>query len=69
MSTRGTEEIKGGNDELMRFMTGLQHTPAVRRMCSATNDHVAKELDSRGCFGQEVCKIVCSWHVDNIDLS
>jgi len=43
-------------------------------MGSATNDHVeldfvAMELDSRYCFGQEVCKIVCSWAVDNIDLS
>jgi len=58
----------------MRVMTGLQHTPAVGTMGSTTNDHVeldfvAMELDSRDCFGQEVCKIICSWHLDNIDLS
>jgi len=52
-------------------MTGLQHTPAVGTMGSATNDHaeldfVATELDSRDCFGQEVR---CSWDVDNIDLT
>jgi len=57
----------------MRVTTGLQHTPAVETMGSAMDDHVeldfvATELDSRDCFGQEVCKIVCSWHVDNIDF-
>jgi len=61
-------------NSLMRVKTGLQHTPAVGTMGSATNDHVeldfvATELDSRDSFGQEVCKIVCSWHVDNVDLS
>jgi len=53
----------------MSITAGLQHTPAVRTTGSATNDHVeldffAMELDSRDCFGQEVCKIVCTWHVD-----
>jgi len=58
----------------MRVMTGFQYTPAFRMMGSPMNDlveldFVATELDSRDCFGQEVCKIVCSWHIDNIDLS
>jgi len=58
----------------MRVTTGLQHTPAFGTTGSATNDHVeldfvTAELDSRDSFGQEVCKIVCSWHVDNVDLS
>jgi len=58
----------------MRVTTGLQHTPAVGTMGSAMNDHVkldfvATELDSRDSFGQEVRKIVCSWHADNVDLS
>jgi len=43
-------------------------------MGSAMNDHieldfVVMELDSRDSFGQEVLKIVCSWHLDNVDLS
>jgi len=54
-------------------MAGLQHTPAVGMTGLATNDHVeldfvTTELDSRDGFGQEVCNIVCSWHVDNVDL-
>jgi len=58
----------------MRVTTGLQLTPAVEMMGSAMNDHVeldfvAMELDSRDGFGQEVRKIVCSWQVDNVDLS
>jgi len=73
MPTRGTEEIKR-NDKLMRVTTGLQHTPAVVTMGPARNDHVeldfvTMELDSREDFGQEVHKIVCSWHIDNADLS
>jgi len=54
----------------MRVTTGLQHTPAVRMMGSAMSDHVeldfAATVDSRDCFGQEV---VCSWDVDDINLS
>jgi len=47
----------------MRVRTGLLHTPAVRTMGSATNDHVepdfvATELDSRDCFGQARLSVV-----------
>jgi len=58
----------------MIVMTGIQHTPAVGTMGSATNGHVeldfvATELDSRDSFDHEVLKIVCSWHIHNVDLS